>query len=269
MINLTLKEKTAIPLEAEAISPDQLLEKSPAQIAGLSVTFGNQSAPLGDFFTVSGDGAEEIHVDGDLSCVKYIGQGMSQGRIVIHGDVGMHLGASMRGGEIIVHGSTGDWCGAEMHGGFIHVHGDTGHCLGGAYRGSPRGMNRGVIIVDGDARNEVGAFMRRGLIVVGGEVGDFAGAFMLAGTLIVFGKFGVRAGAGIKRGTIVAFQPVELLPTFRYDCRYQPGFLRLTLQSLGKRGLQIRDEYKSGYYHRYSGDFTALGKGEILIYDQR
>jgi len=268
MITLTLKEKHAIPLDAEVISPDHFLGKSPAEIAKLEVSYGNQVAQIGDFFTVTGDGAEEILVEGDASFVKHIGEGMTQGRLTVHGDVGMHLGAKMRGGEIIVNGNTSDWAGAEMRGGFIHIKGNAGHGLGAGYRGSPRGMNRGVIVVEGNTLNETGAFMRRGLIVVFGDVGDFAGTFMIAGTLMVFGQVGARAGAGIKRGTIVAYHPLELLPTFRYDCRYQPGFLRLALQSLRQRGLEISAEYLSGYYHRYSGDFTSLGKGEILIYDQ-
>jgi formylmethanofuran dehydrogenase subunit C len=268
MITLTLKETNPVPLEAETISPDHFLGKEVAEIAKMKTVLGNQAAQLGDFFTISGDGVDEIHLEGDLSRVKHIGEGMTQGRIVIHGDAGMHLGARMRGGEILVHGNAGDWVGAEMRGGFIHIHGNAGHGLGGAYRGSPKGMNRGLIVVDGSTRNETGAFMRRGLIVVRGDVGDFAGAFMLAGTLLVFGRVGLRPGAGLKRGSIVAFHPLELLPTFRFDCRYKPGFLRLVLQSLRQRGLDIRDEFMSGYYRRYSGDLTALGKGEILVYDQ-
>jgi formylmethanofuran dehydrogenase subunit C len=73
----------------------------------------------------------------------------------------------------------------------------------------------------------------------------------------------------MKYGTIVTFHPPELLPTFPYDCVYQPGFLRLLLQSLRAHGVMVRDEYLSGYYRRYSGDMNALGKGEILVYDQR
>jgi formylmethanofuran dehydrogenase subunit C len=110
--------------------------------------------------------------------------------------------------------------------------------------------------------------MRRGWIAVLGNVGDFAGAFATAGSIIVFGQLGERPGAGMKYGTIVAFHPPELLPTFRYDCVYQPIFLRLLLQSLHTRGVAIREEYLTGYYRRYSGDITVLGKGEILVYDQ-
>jgi formylmethanofuran dehydrogenase subunit C len=269
MITLTLKVQPVVPLEADCITPDTLLGKTAAEMASLSVVCGNETNQLGDWFTVAGDGADDIVIEGDLARVKHIGAGMSQGRITTRGDVGMHLGTGMRGGEIIVHGNAGDWAGAEMTGGLIRIKGNAGHGLGGAYRGSRRGMNRGLIVVEGNAGNEVGATMRRGLIVVLGDVGDFAGAFTTAGSIIVFGRLGARPGAGMKRGTIVTFNPPELLPTFRYDCAYQPGFLRLILLGLRARGVPVKDEYLTGHYRRYSGDLNALGKGEILVYDQR
>lgn len=268
MTTLSLKLKPQAPLEAETITPDAIVGKSADEIAGLQVMHGNERALLGDFFKIEADGSSELILKGDLNRVKNIAAGMTEGKITVNGDVGMHLGAGMRGGEIDVFGDVGDWAGAEMTGGKIHIKGNTGHGLGGAYRGSRRGMNRGLIIVEGNAGNEVGAVMRRGLIVVKGNVGDFAGAFMIAGSIIVFGKLGVRAGAGMLRGTIVTFQKPELLPTYRYDCVYQPVFLRLMMRDLCNHGLSVPDEHMSGFYRRYSGDLTRLGKGEIMVYDQ-
>jgi formylmethanofuran dehydrogenase subunit C len=269
MTTLTLKIQPTVPLEANSITPDYFLGKTVAEIAILTVFAGNEAARLGDFFSIAGDGTAEIVVEGDLARVKHIGSGMSQGRIILRGDVGMHVGGGMQGGEIVVYGNAGDWAGTEMTGGLIRIKGNAGHGLGGAYRGSRKGMNRGTIIVEGNAGNEVGATMRRGLIAVLGDVGDFAGAFATAGSIIVFGQLGERPGAGMKYGTIVAFQPPKLLPTFRYDCVYQPIFLKMFLQSLRARGVAVRDEYFTGYYRRHSGDITVLGKGEILVYDQR
>ena len=267
MTTLTLKSQPAVPLEAEAITPDRFLGKSNAEIAALPVTYGNQRATLGDWFAITGEGAPEIVLEGDLSRAKQIGAGMTQGKITIHGDVGMHLGATMRGGEIAVHGSAGDWAGAEMQGGLIRIMGNAGHGLGGAYRGSRRGMKKGTIIVTGNAGNELGATMRRGLIAVLGSVGDFCGAFMIAGSILVFGQLGARAGAGLKRGTIVAFQPPELLPTFRGACTYQPIFLRMLLEQLRGLGVEIAEDKVEGRYRRYVGDMNALGKGEILVWE--
>lgn len=269
MTLLTLQTPPQAPLEAETVTPDNFVGKSESEIARLRVMHGNEPSLLGDFFKVEGNGAEEIILEGDLSRIKNIAGRMTRGKVIVDGDAGMHLGAGMRGGEITVSGSVGDWAGAEMTGGKIHVRGDAGHGLGGAYRGSRRGMNRGLILVEGSAGTEAGAAMRRGLIAVGRDAGDFAGAFMTAGSIIVFGKLGIRAGAGSLRGTIVAFHPPELLPSYRYDCCYQPDFLKAIFRELRNHGFTVPPEYADGFYKRYSGDFNRLGKGEILVYDQR
>ena len=269
-VTLRLREPTTIPIEADSICPDNFVGRSQAEIEALPAFYGRRKVVLGDLFTVEGEDSDSIVVEGDLRHVKKIGQRMTRGRITVRGDVGLHLGAYMRGGEIVVEGNAGDWAGAHIQGGRLWIRGNAGHLLGAAYRGEKRGMNRGEIVVEGDAGQEVGAQMRRGLIVVLGDVGDFAGAKMIAGSIIVSGRLGARAGAGMKRGTIVALADHgELLPTFRYDCRFQPNYLRFYLLRLREWGLPITDEYLDGTYRRYHGDVTALGKGEILIYDQR
>jgi formylmethanofuran dehydrogenase subunit C len=264
---LKLTNVSEIPVEAEAIRPENLLGKTPTEIAALAVTCGNQPAQIGDFFNVTGDGGPDITLEGDLARVKLIGAGMTSGTITVQGSVGMHLGAGMSGGTIDVYGNAGDWAGAEMRGGQIRIRGDAGHGLGGAYRGSPKGMNRGTIVVDGRAGNEAGATMRRGLIVIGGDTGDFAGAFMIAGTVLVFGMLGARPGAGMKRGSIITFRPPRLLPSFRYDCTYSPAYAGLLLRHLRSLGIEVPGDYSSGRYRRYSGDLTSLGKGEVLVWE--
>lgn len=269
MTVLTLKQPPAAPLEVHGLAPQNVQGMSVLEIAKLPVMHGNENGMMGDFFQIEDIGIPEIYLKGDLRLVKNIAAGMTQGKVIVQGNVGMHLGAGMTGGEIHIFGDAGDWAGAEMAGGKIHIHGNAGHGLGGAYRGSRRGMNRGLILVEGNAGNEIGSAMRRGLIVVTEDVGDFAGAFMTAGTILVFGKLGMRPGAGLLRGSIVTFQPPELLPTYRHDCRYQPGFLNLVLRQLRQHGLSIPEEYFGGIFQRYSGDYNRLGKGEILVYDQR
>ncbi len=274
LISLRLKRQFSVPLEADSIAPDLFVGRSIAEIELLAVVHGNIKARLGDFFEVEGEADETIRLHGDLSRVKFVGKAMTRGRVEVFGDVGMHLGAEMRGGEIVVHGNTGDWAGAEMRGGALRVNGDAGHLLGAAYRGSEKGMRGGTILVTGNAGNEVGCSMRRGLIAVGGHVGDFAGAMMLAGSIFVFGRLGLRAGAGMKRGTIVAYESGEascpsLLPTFKLSCDYRPVWLRLALRTLGAGGFPVPEASLTGVYRRYSGDFTELGKGEILVWISR
>jgi formylmethanofuran dehydrogenase subunit C len=266
MLLLKYRGTTTIPVEAECLTPDNLAGKSAAEVSALPVQHGNAPAPLGDFFTVEGDAGDgEVVLEGDCSRVKWVGAGMTRGRITVRGSVGMHLGAEMRGGEIVVHGPAGDWVGGEMRGGRIHVHGDAGHLVGGAYRGSAAGLRGGVILIDGKAGNEIGGAMRRGLIVIGGDTGDFPGVGLIAGSIFLFGQPGIRLGAGMKRGTIAVFGGAPaLLPTFRPCCVYRPTFLRLYLRQLRAWGFAVSEQYLTGGYRRHCGDLVALGKGEVL-----
>ncbi len=270
MLQLTYTSTTTIPVEAECIAPNTLAGKTAEEIAQLPVQHGNAPAPLGEFFRIEGDAADQtIVIKGECSRVKLVGASMTSGSITVEGNIGMHLGAEMRGGSIEVRGNAGDWAGAEMHGGTIRIRGDAGHLVGAGYRGSRFGMCGGVILVDGNAGNEVGRGMRRGLIAIGGSVGDFAGVSMIAGTLFLFGKCGVRTGAGMKRGTVVAFgEKPQLLPTFRFACVYQPVFLRTYLRSLREAGFPVATAFHEGEFRRYNGDLVTLGKGEILVFDK-
>jgi formylmethanofuran dehydrogenase subunit C len=261
-----------VPVEAECITPDNLAGKSAADVAQFVVQHGNRTEPLGEFFSVAGDASDgAVALEGDMQRVKWVGAGMTRGRITVHGNMGMHLGSEMTGGTIEVHGNAGDWVGAEMRGGLIHVRGNAGHQVGAAYRGSRRGMRGGTILVDGKAGNEIGGTMRRGLVAIGGDCGDFAGVSMIAGSVFLFGRPGVRTGAGMKRGTIALFPAADrdsetsLLPTFPFDCEYEPVFMRIILRQLRGLGFAPANGVTATTFRRYSGDLVALGKGEILL----
>ncbi|MDW3096355.1 MAG: formylmethanofuran dehydrogenase subunit C [Gammaproteobacteria bacterium] len=267
-IKLTLRTRTNVPLEAQCINPDTVKHLSQSGVEHLEVIHGNETARLGDFFTVKGKGHDTIHVEGDTSNVKYLGAGMTQGEVIIDGDVSMHLGCAMTGGKITVKGNAGDWVGPEMSGGQIVVKGNAGHMVGSAYRGQPTGILGGEIFVHGNVKNEAGNSMRRGLIAVGGNAGDFTGVNLLAGSVIVCGEMGARAGAGMKRGTIVSFSDAEMLPTFEYACTYHPVFLRFYLKHLRDQGFDIDDRYINGRYDRWSGDSIELNRGEVLLFNR-
>jgi formylmethanofuran dehydrogenase subunit C len=266
-LELTLHTAPRVPLEADVLTPGRLRGLSATEAAKLVVVYGNQAAELGEFFRISGAANGEIHLTGDLSHVKQIGAGMAEGRIVVHGPVGMHVGSGMTGGEIIVEGDTGDWVGPEMSGGRIVVQGNAGHLVGSSSRGSAAGLQGGEILVFGNAGNEVGGGMRRGLIVIGGSTGDFTGVNMLAGTVIVFGQLGARTGAGMKRGSIVSMHPADMLPTFSYACTYRPVFLRVYLSYLRGLGFPVTQAQMNSAYQRWCGDSVELNRGEILCLD--
>ncbi len=268
-LTLTLRQSTNIPVEVESIRLDKVREQSADEVLRTTVYYGNRQVPLGEFFDAEGSARDgEIVWQGDCSKVKMIGAGLSEGRIRVEGDAGMHLGAEMSGGEIIVNGNAADWVGAQMSGGRIHIHGNAGHLVGAVYRGGRRGMTGGEIFIDGDAGNEVGHTMRRGLIAIGGRAGDAIGFAMLAGSVLIFGEAGMRPGAGMKRGTIGLLgtsDPPAVLPTFRYACTWQPVFLRVYLRHLTACGFAVPEDCFETPVRRYSGDFLESGKGELLI----
>jgi formylmethanofuran dehydrogenase subunit C len=264
-LTLTLREQPDVPLEADVLTPDRLAAAE--DIAALPLWHGNERTRVGAFFAVSGAG-DDVHLEGDLSRVKFVGAGMTGGRLRVAGDVGMHAGAGMRGGELHVEGDAGDWTGAGMRGGTLVVRGSAGFQLGGVYPGERAGMRGGVIVVHGDAGAHTGAGLRRGLIAVAGRVGDAAGLRMLAGTIVALGGLGPRAGAGMRRGSLVTMAPAAPLATFVFSCIYRPPFLRLYLRQLRALGLTVSDEQLDGRYARWCGDGLELRRGEILIMDR-
>lgn len=266
---LRFKSRTSIPVEADCICPDNFIDRTHEDIAALPVFYGRRKRHLGDLFSVQGEKSDRIIIEGETDHLKKVGYGMTRGTVVIRGNIGPHTGAHMSGGEILVEGDAADKAGVNMRGGRLWIKGNAGHLLGAAEPGEKRGVNRGLIVVEGNAGSEAGALMRRGLIVIMGDAGDFAGARMIAGSVFVFGRLGKRAGAGMKRGSIVAFDAWEpLLPTYYFETVYQPVFIRIYLKRLREWGLPVNPELAQGMFRRYSGDINVLGKGEILIRDK-
>src|SRR3954451_8495617 len=125
-LTLTLREPPDMPLEADVLTPDRL--GGAEDVGALPLWHGNERTRVGEFFAVSGSG-DDVRVQGDLTRVRFVGAGMTAGRLTVAGDVGMHAGARMRGGELHVEGDAGDWAGAGMHGGTLVVRGAAGRRL--------------------------------------------------------------------------------------------------------------------------------------------
>lgn len=267
-LTLTQTEVPTAPFEVEGFAPNRLAGMVRTEIEALPVFHGNQQAALGDFFDVSGHG-EDVRLEGDLSRVKFLGAGMTRGRLVISGSAGMHVGALMRGGQIVVEGDAGDWAGAGMRGGVLEVRGSAGRGLGAAYPGWRAGMRGGEIAVHGDAGPEAGTGLRRGVIAIGGHAGHHAGLGMLAGTIVAFGGVGPRPGAGMRRGSIVSMVDATPLPTFVFSCTYHPPFLDLMLRRLRDLGMRVTDEQLAGRYARWCGDGLELRRGDLLILESQ
>jgi formylmethanofuran dehydrogenase subunit C len=265
-MKLTVHTPPEVPLEAEILSPTSLAGLSEAEVSALIVHHGNRKEALGEFFSVSGKMNGRLELEGDLSFVKLIGQGMADGEMFIEGNVSGHLGCGMSGGRIVLNGDAQDWVGEDMTGGSIMINGNAGHTVGSGVRGAEQGMLGGEIFVRGNCKNEAGGAMRRGLVAIGGNSGDFTGLNMLAGTVIVLGEMGIRTGSNMKRGSVISMNPARMIPSFSHSCTYQPIFLRFYLNYLRDVGFEIDDAWLNGSYQRWCGDAISLNKGEVLLY---
>ena len=89
---LVLKQAPTVPLETEVLSPDVIAPLGNDAVRALPVFLGKRQFRVDDFFTVEGDGSDELELRGDLARVKWIARGMTRGRVTVVGNAGMHLG---------------------------------------------------------------------------------------------------------------------------------------------------------------------------------
>ena len=277
LIRFTLREVPTLPVEAQALVPENTHGKDASALKALPLLVGNRTQTAGEYFDVEILDApdpqpgghppqERLEITGDLTRFKRLGERMSRGRLEIRADVGFHAGAFMSGGTLAIHGCAGDYLGAHMSGGTIEVSGNAGHFAGAPYRGHAQGMTGGCVIIRGNAGQMAGARMRRGLLVVCGTCGDLAGCSMRAGTVVIGGQPGVRAGAGMVRGTVIALErPPEMLPTFRYDCAYSPPAWPLLRSFMAAQGVHFPHAGDQAVFERYSGDINEGARGEVLV----
>jgi len=268
VVSLVLRGPLESSVEVDGLTADRFATLNALEIAELPVWIGSRGARLGDFFDVRGERSASVRVEGDahdLAHVDGLGAGMAGGELTIDGGAGHRVGAGMSGGRVHVRGNAGDEAGLAMSGGVLRIGGNVGDRAGAGVAGASRGMTGGELLVDGSAGAEAAAHLRRGLVVVGGDVGAHAARTMIAGTLIVFGDVASPVARANKRGTVIAARHVNVPPTYRYACTFEPPHVRLTMTYLRRRhGLAIDSRLVEGRYHRYCGDAGRPGKGEIL-----
>ena len=144
-----------------------------------------------------------------MNCIgqRYIGAGLSERHIDIHGTPGNALGAYLNGAEVRVDGNVQEATGDTMNAGVIEVHGSAGDATGYAMRG-------GKIFIEGDVGYRCGIHMKafrtqKPAIVIGGRAGSFLGEYQAGGTIIVLGEnlngkpiVGYFCGTGMHGGEI-------------------------------------------------------------------
>ena len=258
-IRLVPRGNIGIMVEAEVIRPDLFAGKTKDEIEKLTLWQGPRELPLSQFFNVDllgiGSTPEEtkIVIDGDVSRVKRIGQGMNSGTIEILGAAGMYTGAEMTGGKILVQGDAGSWSGMEMKGGLLQISGNAGDHVGSAYRGSWRGMTGGQIIIKGDARSQLGGGLAGGSITVQGNVENFCAIRQTGGLLIIKGNAVRGLGAEMSGGTVVILGETK---------NFSPGFVHQGMESNPKIG----EMEMEGRFARFTGDYAAGKNPKGVLY---
>lgn len=122
-----------------------------------------------------------------MNCVgqRYIGAGLSERHIFIHGTPGNALGAYLNGAEVRIDGNVQEATGDTMNAGCICVFGSAGDATGYAMRG-------GRIFVEGNVGYRCGIHMKaykenKPAIVIGGKAGSFLGEYQAGGIIVVLG----------------------------------------------------------------------------------
>lgn len=260
MIKLTPIREFKVPIFAPCISPTVFQGKTLEEIKQLEVWEGNRKRVLSDLFRVEEEAEEKsdgdsltLIIEGDVSKVRMIGAGMTNGEIIVKGDVGMHLGEEMEGGKITVYGNVGGWAGSMMKGGLIEIHGNADDFLAAPYRGQGKGMNGGTIIVYGDVGREAGAYMRKGLIKIYGNADQFVGYAMQGGTIYVQKNSGVNAAACMINGTVIIGGCIDsVLPSF-------------TIDGIKNKVKVDENEVIKAPFYLFIGDLAENGRGKLYI----
>lgn len=265
---LTFKLKVQPPclVDAAALQPQALAGQGREAMLRIMLPGWNQSFAVGDLFSVVGDDAGHVVLEGVDGSLVRVGAGLEGGELTVAGDAGDYAGEAMRGGTLLVRGSAGDYLGAEMRAGTIEVSGNAGAFAGSGRAGAMKGMSGGCIIVRGNAGERTGDRMRRGLLLVEGTTGAYCAARMIAGTIVALGRTGSHPGYLMRRGTVMLadtrFQP---LPTFNDNGEHELLAIRLLLESLAQYGPAFRRFAKQRRFRRWVGDLGAGGQGEILL----
>lgn len=265
-LTFRLRAKPPCRIDASPLVPQALAGKSPAEIAHTPLLGWNESFAVGDLFSVSGQDAERIVLEGLDGSMLRVAAGLSAGEVTVIGHAGEYAGESMRAGALVVRGEAGDYLGAGMRGGIVSVSGNAGAFAGSGRAGEMKGMSGGCIVIRGNAGDRAADRMRRGLLLIEGSAGAYCASRMLAGTLVVLGRVETHTGYLMRRGTLLlADSRAVPLPTFNDNGRQDLLAIRLLLESLARYGQAFRRFARSQVFRRWLGDLAVEGKGEMLV----
>ena len=220
---------------------------------------------LGDAFALRGACCGDLVIEGSHPGLGGVGAGLTDGKLIVEGDVGDRAGAGMLGGALTVRGSAGAYLAYGMRGGVVHVTRKAGDFVGGVGTGKRFGMTGGCVIVEGDIGARAGDKMRRGLVLARGRIGAAAGSRMIGGTIIAEGGFGPHAGQAMRRGTLIGPSVEGISATFA-DCGWHELVILAVMARAWTRDLgDLAPRPLPSKVHRFAGDLAGIGQGEVLL----
>ncbi|MFL1876367.1 hypothetical protein ACIKT0_14465, partial [Hansschlegelia beijingensis] len=80
-----------------------VLPGADGDLAKRPIPYGGRVVELGELFDVSGSGAERLTIEGGDARLDGVGAGLSEGEIVVRGDVGARLGHQMERDDEVDH----------------------------------------------------------------------------------------------------------------------------------------------------------------------
>jgi formylmethanofuran dehydrogenase subunit C len=261
---LTLREAPPQRLDLSGLVPHKLAGKTAAEIARIAIATTREPLAAGDIFAIRIGNLLAIRIEGGSERFDEVGHGLTEGEIVVDGDVGLRAGRFMTGGRLVITGHAGPWTASGLKGGTVEIEGSVGERLGGPVPGEVAGMRGGLVIVRGDAGERAGDRLRRGTIVIEGHAGTYAASRMIAGTLLVGRSVGPLPGYLMRRGTLLVGAPPETpSPTF-VDCGVHDLVAHRLLAAHVRPYSRVFDRLLRTPLRRFAGDMAAMGKGELF-----
>lgn len=261
-------------VDCRSLLPETLCAMTRDDIAGLSLSDGvNASRSIGtisDVFDIDlSEGEHFLRIKNATPALSQIGTTMTDGRLIVDGDVGDYLGNELSGGELIVNGNAGAFVGCGQTNGLIHVKGSVGDYAGGAADTKMQGLKGGTLMISGTSGDFLGYKMRRGIIIAQEQVGNHVANNMIAGTIILGSTCGEHLGLGMRRGTVIFLEKTKLeLPSFNLCGSFSLPILTVLRHHVHNINHHIAIRLsKLQSVQRFCGDLGYDGQGEVLIAD--
>ena len=264
-LTFSLRAAPTQRLDCATLTPQSLQGKTLAEIERIELMTTRERATVADVFRLREGDHSSIVFEGGHPRLDRVGAGMSEGEILVDGEVGVEAGRLMAGGRLTIRGAAGPFAASGMKGGSLEILGDAGERLGGPLAGETAGMRGGLVHVRGAAGARAGDRLRRGVLLIEGRAGPYAGSRMIAGTIAIGGEAGELPGYLMDRGTLLLGGGAKALsPTFA-DCgEHELLAARLIADYVAQASARIAKLFRRPL-RRFAGDLAALGKGEILI----